>query len=174
MSTDATVAMELPAPGKPAPAQLTELSEQEFLEREIRLAEASLQRSVQELKESVPTAVSPTLWTQRYPWVAVGVAATTGFLAARMLLPARRPAIIVAAPPASGPAAPAAPPPANRGSFLGSIASSLFQVAAHGLLSSALSTIQSAAENPSQTDDAAVPPPSEDIASAVAGPPPVL
>jgi hypothetical protein len=53
-------------------------AEDEFLDRESRLARESLQRLRGEALESLSRSADVSAWTERYPWQSLGVAATAG------------------------------------------------------------------------------------------------
>jgi hypothetical protein len=66
-------------------------SEAEYLANEAALARAAIQATIRELTQSVGHAANPALWTRRYPWAAVGIAAAAGVAAGNFLpAPTRR------------------------------------------------------------------------------------
>ena len=62
----------------------------ESLAYEAELARAAMAAKFQELKTSLQTAADPRAWAERHPWVAVSVAAATGFAAATAIASERK------------------------------------------------------------------------------------
>lgn len=61
------------------------LTEDEFLERELRATRAALRAELRQMKASLGQAADVRLWTRHHPWTSVGVAATAGFAAAILI-----------------------------------------------------------------------------------------
>lgn len=78
------------------------MSEASYLAAQEANAKAALQQTLDDLTRNLKVAADPCLWTHRYPWLSVGVAAAAGFVAARAVAPSRERA-----------AAPAQSPPAH-------------------------------------------------------------
>ena len=110
----------------------TELSEAEYLEREANQAKAAIDKTMEELKQSLSTAADLRLWAEHHPWLVVGVAAAAGFTAGSAI--------------ASIGSAPAAPPPQpasqpRKGSAMwSSLMSPLFELAKIAIQSSVAAT----------------------------------
>src|SRR5688572_10869507 len=66
-----------------------ELSEAEFLQAEMKRTQAAMQTALHELRGSCATAADLRLWTKKYPWAAIGLAAGAGFATAALLTPSR-------------------------------------------------------------------------------------
>lgn len=66
-----------------------ELSEAEFLQAEMKRTQAAMQTALHDLRGSCSTAADVRLWTKKYPWAAVGLAAGAGFATAALLTPSR-------------------------------------------------------------------------------------
>jgi hypothetical protein len=67
------------------PQRYEKLTESEFLTHEAELAKTAMARTLDELKSGLVKAGDVRLWTQHHPWVALGVAAATGFSLAALL-----------------------------------------------------------------------------------------
>jgi len=65
------------------------LGESQVLDRQVAEAKAAVLRTLDDVKANLGTAADVRLWTQRYPWFAIGVAAATGFAAASLVTPSR-------------------------------------------------------------------------------------
>ena len=65
------------------------LGETQVLDRQVAEAKEAVLRTLDDVKANLGTAADLRLWTQRYPWLAVGVAAATGFAAASLVTPSR-------------------------------------------------------------------------------------
>ena len=65
------------------------LGETQVLDRQVAEAKEAVLRTLDDVKANLGTAADVRLWTQRYPWLAVGVAAATGFAAASLVTPSR-------------------------------------------------------------------------------------
>lgn len=70
---------------RPAPASPAVATEQEFLDRELQATAGRMRSEVRHIKASIPQALDLRLWTKRYPWTSVGLAAGAGFLTARLV-----------------------------------------------------------------------------------------
>lgn len=64
-------------------------TESEVLDEQMEQAKKAVLRTLDDVKANLGTAADVRLWTQRYPWIAVGVAAATGFAAASLVTPSR-------------------------------------------------------------------------------------
>jgi hypothetical protein len=73
-------------PHEPAPDR-ENLSEREFLEREIVDAQAALASTAEDLKASLRKSLDLRLWCQHYPWATLAATAAGGFAAAVVLVP---------------------------------------------------------------------------------------
>ena len=58
------------------------LPEQEFLAQQVADAQAAIEQTLNDLRQSLKTAVDLRLWTRQHPWACVGMAAAAGFAAA--------------------------------------------------------------------------------------------
>lgn len=61
------------------------LSESEYLTHEAELAKTAITRTLEDLKAGLAKAGDVRLWTHHHPWVAVGIAAATGFSLAALV-----------------------------------------------------------------------------------------
>jgi len=68
-----------------APDNYGHLSEAEFLAQEAELAKTAIGSALAEMKSELAQAADIKLWTQHYPWLAVGAAAATGFTMAAIV-----------------------------------------------------------------------------------------
>jgi hypothetical protein len=66
----------------------SEMSEVDYLNREISEARAALSKTVAGLKSVCAASVDPREWIIRYPWAAMGIATLAGFTAAKVVTPA--------------------------------------------------------------------------------------
>jgi hypothetical protein len=66
-----------------------DLSEADFLEREVADAKAALSHAVADLRNGVKSSADLRLWVKHYPWAAMGAAAVAGFAAATAVTPAK-------------------------------------------------------------------------------------
>lgn len=57
-------------------------SEAEYLARESAAAQAAAFEALEQLKNSLASAADIRIWARKHPWIAVGAAAATGFVAA--------------------------------------------------------------------------------------------
>jgi hypothetical protein len=67
----------------------TQISEEEFLRREVERARHALAASVNNLMYRLREAKSIERWARRYPWPTVGAAAAAGFTAATIVTPSK-------------------------------------------------------------------------------------
>ena len=70
------------------PRYKIELSEADYLAREVEDAKAALARTLAELKNGLSTSANLRLWVKHYPWAALGAASVAGFAAATAITPA--------------------------------------------------------------------------------------
>jgi hypothetical protein len=70
------------------PRHRIELSEAEFLAREVQDAKAALAHAVADLKSGLTSSADLRLWVKHYPWAALGAATVAGFAAAATITPA--------------------------------------------------------------------------------------
>jgi len=78
------------APTSPSERQLdVELSEADYLAREVTDAKAALSHSLAQLKIGVANTADLRQWVKHYPWASLGAAVATGFAAAAAVTPAQ-------------------------------------------------------------------------------------
>jgi hypothetical protein len=65
----------------------SELSEADYLARELVDAQAALSHALADLKSGVANSTDLRQWVQHYPWAALGAAVVTGFAAAAAVTP---------------------------------------------------------------------------------------
>lgn len=70
-----------------------------YLRRQQAEARIALQKTVRDLKRDVVAALDPQTWAQISPWATLGVAAASGFGAAAVVVPGRKPSTPVTAEP---------------------------------------------------------------------------
>jgi hypothetical protein len=66
-----------------------DLSEADYLAREVADAKAALSKSLAELKLGLTTSADLRQWVKYYPWASLGAAAAAGFAAATAVTPAQ-------------------------------------------------------------------------------------
>jgi hypothetical protein len=77
-------------PPKPdIPHSTADLTESDFLQLEATRARDAIEETLRRLKGDLEHAADVRVWTRRYPWAALGVAAVAGFAAATAVVPAR-------------------------------------------------------------------------------------
>jgi hypothetical protein len=65
-----------------------DLSEAEYLAREVADAKAALSHALADVKTGLAQSADVRLWVKHYPWAALGAAAAAGFAAAAAVTPA--------------------------------------------------------------------------------------
>ena len=65
-----------------------DLSEADYLAREVADAKAALGHALADLKSGLSTSADLRLWVKHYPWAALGAAAAAGFAAGAVVTPA--------------------------------------------------------------------------------------
>jgi hypothetical protein len=65
-----------------------ELSEADYLAREVSDAKAALLNTIGELRNGMASSADLRAWARRYPWAAVGAASVAGFAAGTAVTPA--------------------------------------------------------------------------------------
>jgi hypothetical protein len=70
------------------PHPKSELSEADFLAREVENAKTALVNTLADLKNGLTTSADLRLWVKRYPWAALGAATVAGFAAGAAVTPA--------------------------------------------------------------------------------------
>lgn len=108
------------------------MSEAEFLEREAHQAKAAIDKTMEELKQSLSTAADLRLWAEHHPWLVVGVAAAAGFTAGSAITS-------IGSAPTVSPPQPASRPRQGAGMW-GSLMSPLFELAKVAIQSSVAAT----------------------------------
>jgi hypothetical protein len=71
------------------PRYKVELSEVDYLAREVEDAKQALAHAAADLKRGVATSADLRLWVKHYPWTALGAATVAGFAAGTAVTPAR-------------------------------------------------------------------------------------
>jgi hypothetical protein len=145
------------------PPPRSELSEAEFLEREVTEAKADLQNALSGLKSGLTSSADLRAWVKRYPWAALGTAAAAGFAAGTAVTPLPRrtlekqlsecSTIGQADREAGATVSPRASAPAKRSVVSDKLITSLFDLAKFALQSVILATLRPPA--PQQDGEAA-------------------
>jgi hypothetical protein len=78
------------APTSPSARQIdVELSEADYLAREVTDAKAALSHSLAQLRLGVANSADLRQWVKHYPWASLGAAVAAGFAAAAAIAPAK-------------------------------------------------------------------------------------
>jgi hypothetical protein len=137
-----------PTAGKTNPI---ELSESEYLAREVAEAKSELENALAGLKSGVASSADLRAWVKRYPWAALGTAVVAGFAAGTAVAPARNESLqekisrlatngqVEATEPR---AKPTAPEPATRSLIFDKLLTSLFDLAKFAIQSVILATLR--------------------------------
>jgi hypothetical protein len=110
---------------------------------EVAATIAAIRRAVGDARSSVGTAVDPRIWTKKSPWIALGLASTTGLVAAVCLRRGAKPETSKHEPPQPQPPKQRSEEPAKAG-WTGSIANSLFDLAKVAVETAIMTSIREA------------------------------
>jgi hypothetical protein len=109
-------------------------------------AKAAVQQMVDELTQNFKAVGDPHLWTQRYPWMSVGIAAVAGFLVAGAAAPPRERAGEEAQP--SIKSVPQSPPRPQSSSTDGKLSNLIWDLLRTALLGYVAAAVQPPPQSP--------------------------